>query len=192
MCHFCLLVKLVSFFKETCIFHFRFSFLKEGTYVAFAFVKSTCVLARPRPPFAHGLFWRPALCGVHQHWAAGGPADPDSPERGRQPSVPCLVSSPRCPSALCRDDGDAAPSPGRSPCSGTNTDLGQAGEGCGTLCWRGGPGEVACRRGRDRLPAAGVRPLTRGQLTQAHTAAGRTGSPSACHREGRFFSLGHM
>lgn len=121
LCHFCLLVKLVSFFKETCIFHFRFSFLKEGTYVAFAFVKSTCVLACPRSPFAHGLFWRPALCGVHQHWAAGGPADPDSPERGRQPSVPCLVSSPRCPSALCRDDGDAAPSPGHSSCSGTNT-----------------------------------------------------------------------
>lgn len=128
-----------------CIFYFRFSFLKEGTYVAFAFVKSTCVLARPRPPFAHGLFWRPALCGVHQHWAAGGPADPDSPERGRQPSVPCLVSSPRCPSALCRDDGDAAPSPGRSPCSGTNTDLGQAGEGCGTL--------LEGRTGRDGLQA---------------------------------------
>lgn len=32
-----------------CIFYFRFSFLKEGTYVAFAFVKTTCVLARPRP-----------------------------------------------------------------------------------------------------------------------------------------------
>lgn len=48
---------------------------------------------------------------------------------------------------------------------------GQAGEGCGTLCWRGGPGEMACRREMDRLPAAGVQPLTRGQLTQAHTAA---------------------
>lgn len=157
-----------------------------------------CFGPRPHPVCSQALL---DACSSQSASVLGGwgPRRPRKSRAGQQQSVSCFVSRPQC--QLCAGMMETPPRPPAVHHAAGQTLTRSRLARAVVLCvggedqerWPPGPGGTTCPwQGQCHLPAAGVHPLIRGQLKQAHAAARRTGSPSTCHREGWFFSLGQM